>query len=162
MLYGYLACFDGIAIGCIAALLKHKFLLPLFFRKISLIFLLGVAFIYFQGGILSNVVWGISGMSICVGLFLLTSGAKEEAGFFIRAFSPLRFIGRYSYEIYLFHIVLLALIKTTIAKEDMGIYQKQFLFAAFIGLSIAVAYFISRYFSEPCNKKIRNYVKAQA
>jgi hypothetical protein len=64
--------------------------------------------------------------------------------------------GRKSYEIYLFHTVLLAFMWMASAqmKFNLAVYSV-FWLLLFLGLSLAMAYLISRWWSEPMNNAIR-------
>ena len=158
-LYGYLSCFDAIAIGCIAAIIAQKIQLNKWLRKVLLycagLFIIGV---YFYSGIMENVVLGISLMAIGTAIFLISASSEKMAnnkatGLFSRIIC---WFGRNSYELYLFHIVVLALMKEMISRDALGDYTKLLWMGLFFGASVLVTGAISTYYSQPMNKKLRN------
>ncbi len=155
-LYNYLACFDAIAIGCLVALLRSYFQAPQWTKRIQWLLVSGIAIIYLSGGIWDNVVFGISAIALFTGALIFIGAENETKNkLLIQISRPLQSLGKYSYELYLFHIIVLALMKTAIPRNEVSYLSKQILFLAFIAISLAVAILISRYFSEPLNKRIR-------
>lgn len=160
-LYGYLSCFDAIAIGCIAAILAKKIQINEWLRKIffygASLLIIGV---YFYSGIMENVVFGVSLMALGAAIFLISVSNeknKNASGLFSRMIC---WFGKNSYELYLFHIVVLALMKELIKADALGNFTKLAWLALFLGVSVLVAGFISKFYSEPMNKKIRNFLFA--
>jgi peptidoglycan/LPS O-acetylase OafA/YrhL len=158
-LYGYLSCFDAIAIGCIAAIIAQKIQLNGWLRKILLysagLFITGV---YFYSGIMENVVLGVSLMAISTAVFLISASSEKIAnnnatGSFSRIIC---WFGKNSYELYLFHIVVLALMKEMVSRDALDDYTKLLWMALFFGASAIVAGAISTFYSQPMNKKLRN------
>jgi peptidoglycan/LPS O-acetylase OafA/YrhL len=158
-LYGYLSCFDAIAIGCVAAIISQKIQLNVWLRKVLLysagLFITGV---YFYSGIMENVVLGVSLMAIGTAVFLISVSSERMAnntatGLFGRMIC---WFGKNSYELYLFHIVVLALMKAMVSRDTLGDYTKLLWMALFFGASVLVAGAISRFYSQPMNKKLRN------
>jgi len=158
-LYGYLSCFDAIAIGCVAAIIAQKIQFNRWLRKILLysagLFITGV---YFYSGIIANVVLGVSLMAIGTAVFLISASSEKmvnntATGLFGRMIC---WFGKNSYELYLFHIVVLALMKEMVSRDALGDYTKLLWMALFFGTSVLVAGTISRFYSQPMNKKLRN------
>lgn len=158
-LYGYLSCFDAIAIGCVAAIFVQKIQLNGWLRKILLcsagLFITGV---YFYSGIMDNVVLGVSLMAIGAAVFLISASNEKiannnAAGLFSRIIC---WFGKNSYELYLFHIIVLALMKEVVSRDALGNYTKLLWMALFLGASVLVAGSISTFYSQPMNKKLRN------
>jgi len=158
-LYGYLSCFDAIAIGCVAAIIAQKIRLNGWLRKILLysagLFITGV---YFYSGIMKNVVLGVSLMAIGTAVFVISASSEKIAnnkaiGSFSRIIC---WFGKNSYELYLFHIVVLALMKEMVSQDALGDYTKLLWMALFFGASVIVAGAISTFYSQPMNKKLRN------
>lgn len=159
VLYGYLSCFDAIAIGCVAAIISQKIQLNGWLRKVLLysagLFITGV---YFYSGIMENVVLGVSLMAIGAAVFLISVSSERMAnntatGLFGRMIC---WFGKNSYELYLFHIVVLALMKAMVSRDALSDYTKLLWMALFFGASVLVAGAISRFYSQPMNKKLRN------
>ena len=64
--------------------------------------------------------------------------------------------GRLSYELYLFHLVVLGLIRTMFPDQQAVGDEKLVLLAAFLALSAALAAIIAKTFSEPLNRFLRS------
>lgn len=158
-LYGYLSCFDAIAIGCVIAIISPKIQLTEGIRKAifysaSLI----IICVYLCSGIMENVVFGVSLMALGTACFLISvNGEKLTNKSATRLLSRIIcWFGRNSYELYLFHIVVLALMKEIIERDALGDFTKLLWLMIFIGSSVLVAGAISTFYSEPLNKKIRH------
>lgn len=158
-LYGYLSCFDAIAIGCMAAIIAQKIQLNEQLRKILLysasLFITGV---YFYSGIMENIVLGVSLMAIGTAVFLICANNEKitnnnASGLLSRSIC---WFGKNSYELYLFHIIVLALMKEIINRDALGDYTKLLWMALFIGISVLAVEIISKFYSQPMNKTIRN------
>lgn len=154
-MYGYLACFDAIALGCLTALLKPRISLT---RRASAIATWiaapGLACFYLIG-IDGHEAFGFSLIASATCVLLLTSGGDAEQVKPIRLFEPLRWMGRHSYELYLFHIVVLAGMRDLVPREALATGAKLPWLLLFLALSSGVAAMISRYFSEPTNRALR-------
>jgi peptidoglycan/LPS O-acetylase OafA/YrhL len=68
---------------------------------------------------------------------------------------PIAWLGRHSYELYLFHVVVLALMRNVADTEGLAPAYKPLWFLVFIVLLYATASVISRFYSEPLNGWIR-------
>ena len=153
---GYAACFDAIALGCLTALLARRWT-PAgrragFMRAIAA---LGFVATYLNG-IDGHEVFGFSAIALSASLYLLASardtGPSLATG---RLTKPLRWLGRHSYELYLFHIVVLALMRNVFARGELAPWAWGLWLTLFILLSTLVAYLVARYVSEPANQAIR-------
>ncbi len=93
------------------------------------------------------------------------------AGLLARAFEsgpapvrlPMRIIGwfgRHSYELYLFHSIVLAAMRNAAPKGSLAYAYKLPCFALYVSLSVLAAGVISRYFSEPSNRALRRFMAA--
>ncbi|KUM01741.1 acyltransferase [Chromobacterium subtsugae] len=156
-LYGYLACFDAIAIGCLAALIARR--RPLLGRAARLLRWVGgllLAFNYLRG-FSGHEAFGFTWLALSAALFLLGAAADPTLrGGSERLSRPLRWLGRHSYEIYLFHIIVLALLRNLVPREAVGYWTRLPLFIGFLLLTVLVAGLIGRYLAEPLNRGIRN------
>lgn len=157
-LYGYLSCFDAIAIGCVAAIIAQKIQLNGWLRKIFLyntgLLMIGI---YFYNGIMENVVLGVSLMAIGAAVFLINSSSNKTIivktpGVFSRIIC---WFGKNSYELYLFHIIILALMKEMVNPEALDDYTKLVWMALFFTASVLVASVVSTFYSQPLNNKLR-------
>jgi peptidoglycan/LPS O-acetylase OafA/YrhL len=157
-LYGYWSCFDGIGIGCCAALLAKRYTITrvkgklLCFSGIALI-----AITYFYNNIMDNVVFGVSLVAIGTAIVLIQTYNRPAIPIFSKNIIAkiVCWFGKCSYELYLFHIVILALMKTVITREQLGQYSKVLWLLTFLLISALLAEIISRFYSEPLNKKLR-------
>ncbi|HEX5461596.1 MAG TPA: acyltransferase [Steroidobacteraceae bacterium] len=159
--YAYLSCTDAIAFGCIAAVVAHRRLLgPRYLRLAltagSLISLLTIVLCN-ENAHTGFARFGLNVTSLEIGIALMAvafgSGVGNAA--LARGTGWLRTIGRCSYEIYLFHmLIVLALIamvrQTYAAAGTFPLY-----YAAMLGGSILLGYVIARWYSEPLNRRIR-------
>jgi peptidoglycan/LPS O-acetylase OafA/YrhL len=158
-LYAYPACFDAIAYGCLAALLYRRITVAnisgMLIRWIAGI---GLAASYFAG-IDGHEVFGFTLISLCSAGLLVNAFAGGAAG---ARYSPGRIVcwlGRHSYELYLFHIILLALIRDRLPKASLAPAYKLPLFIVFLALSALLAGAVARYFADPVNARLRRYLK---
>ncbi|WP_332606321.1 acyltransferase family protein [Acinetobacter sp. ESBL14] len=155
-LYHYFSSFDGIAFGCIAALIapqlkfQAKTWLALKYIAIATMFI-----IYFSAPIKQNCVWGISLFALATATLILAHIANEHAITQTQRFKWLQEIGKNSYEIYLFHLIILGTFKLfyTPALTEGNI--KLVLLLIYFLLAIGLGAFIARYFSNPLNRAIR-------
>jgi peptidoglycan/LPS O-acetylase OafA/YrhL len=161
-IYGYFSCFDQLALGCLTAICfrltrnrfensPHAILVP-----ISGAFLAACG--YFWGGWRENIVFAPSFIALGTALLLIGSGCTLPPILsFLRGGVPLlSSLGRRSYEIYLFHLVVIEFMWIVSAnlKFNLAIYSPAWL-VLFLGIAYVVAYLISRFWSEPMNHWIR-------
>lgn len=157
-LYGYLACFDAIAMGCSVAVLARRVRISNVARNgVQAIAMAWMLWVFLRAGIDSVPVWGPTLMAVGAAVFLLAEGAvrDERASVVDRATRPVGWFGRLSYELYLFHIVLLALLQTWVDRHAVSEGVKLAWFAAFVAASAVVAWAMARWYSEPMNRWLR-------
>ncbi len=157
-MYGYFACFDAIALGCLTALLKNRFdLSPMTNRVATFVGAIALAATYFVG-IDGHEALGFSLVALSTSVLLLSSPTLPQTDWSsARIAQPLRWLGRHSYELYLFHIIVLALMRDLVPRESLGYAMKLPWLVLFIALSSGVAGVISHFFSEPANQALRRY-----
>jgi len=153
---GYAACFDAIALGCLTALLARKWT-PTGWQAGTMRILasLGFAFTYWKG-IDGNEIFGFTIIALCAAIYLLAS--VRVTGFSLATSwptKPLRWLGQHSYELYLFHIVVLALMRNAFARNVLQPWAWGGWLVLFLALASAVAYVVAKYISEPTNQAIR-------
>ncbi|HET7063529.1 MAG TPA: acyltransferase, partial [Rudaea sp.] len=154
-MYGYLACFDAIALGCLTALLKRRVSLTKRASSIATwIAAPGLACIYLIG-FDGHEAAGFTLIALATCVLLLTSGSDTQESRPLRLREPLCWMGRHSYELYLFHIVVLACMRDLVPRDALANGAKPLWLLVFIALSCAAAAAISRYFSEPANRALR-------
>ncbi len=161
---GYLANFDAIAMGCLVALLVTRYSMQgLKARLLRMVAGAGIIVFYLRG-IENHEVSGFSMVALCTALYLVASVRDPAASFAAsRATAFVRWFGRHSYELYLFHIIVLALCRNVWDKKTLPEIAWTPWFALFIAVSALVAMLIARFISEPANQAIRQrFVPASA
>lgn len=156
-LYHYFSSFDGIAFGCLTAIVANHFRIP---EKFSLIIksltILVMLLVYFYAPIKETSFWGISVFALCTSILILaslTSPKKYKSNLFLNFFKN---TGKNSYEIYLFHLIVLGLIKVFYLPPMTHGNIKVLLLGVYLILSLLLGAVIAKYFSNPINGKIRN------
>lgn len=91
----------------------------------------------------------VLGVGVC--LVMLGSVLRDSRG--SRVMLPVRWLGRYSYEIYLSHVLVISALLTLYAKFHHGPVAAWVVAA--VVLSGAAGHFISVFFSEPLNRRLR-------
>jgi peptidoglycan/LPS O-acetylase OafA/YrhL len=157
-MYGYFACFDAIAIGCLTALLAPRLVLssP---AKLALRLLAGMALpVIYLRGIAGNEIFGFTAIALAAAGILLGSHGEKAAGWTTAWLTaPLRWAGRHSYELYLFHIIVLAAMRNLVTKAELSYAMRLPWLCLFIAVSAFVAMLVSRYVSEPANAALRGW-----
>jgi peptidoglycan/LPS O-acetylase OafA/YrhL len=155
-LYHYFSSFDGIAFGCLTAIISNKFRfsqnISVYIRNIVIAIMICI---YFYGPIKETCVFGITAFSLCTSVLIMTSlSIQKDYDNFLA--NPLKRIGRNSYEIYLFHLVVLGLIKILFIPPMTNGNIKVLLLVVYLFIAIVLGGIIAKYFSNPLNRKIRN------
>jgi peptidoglycan/LPS O-acetylase OafA/YrhL len=160
--YWYFSNFDDIAIGCLVALIftgrsVSSRAVRLLSRSAGLA-IISATFLITQDPN-AALVWGPTGIGAGAAFFLI--GTIDEASSPSKLlFIPEQF-GRLSYEVYLFHMILLTLLRTsfeTVAAEVPN-WQGPVSYislAAFIFLLFGAGQLVSRYFSIPSDRAIKS------
>jgi len=86
---------------------------------------------------------------------MLTSDSDSREVEPVRVLGPLRWMGRHSYELYLFHIVVLACMRDLVPRDALANGAKPLWLIVFVALSCIAAAVVSRYFTEPANRALR-------
>lgn len=154
-MYGYAACFDAIAFGCLAALLAQV-RPPRAARWLALAASAALALVYLAG-IAGHEAFGFSAVAGCSALIVYAASASGGRGWAdARAFAPLRWAGGHSYELYLFHIVVLAALRDLLPRDQLGYAFKLPWLLLFLAVSASAAALVARYVSEPINAALRS------
>ncbi|MBV8660096.1 MAG: acyltransferase [Burkholderiales bacterium] len=149
----YLACFDAIAMGCLVAMLVAKWQ-PQRYLGIALRVVGGVGLIItYLMGIHGHETLGFSAIAVCTAMLLLASGQASGKG--VRWLAPLRWLGHHSYELYLFHIIILAGLRNLTDRDHLSHAMRLPWLALFIALSAALAWLVARYIGDPANHALR-------
>ncbi len=162
-MYGYLACFDAIAMGCLAALMV---------RVIRVGARAAMALLWLGGaGMLAVYLRGFSGVEgIGFTLMALSSAAFLVGAAFttpmrklaLRATGALRWLGRHSYEVYLYHIVVLGLLRNVVVKAQLTYETRLPSLLLFLALTAVAAALVARYVAAPANRAVRRRLLATA
>jgi len=150
-MYGYLACFDAIAIGCLTALLRQR-LQPgaRMGKMLRLVCGAALAALYVRG-IAGHETFGFTLISLASAGIIFGSGNDQPR----RRPGLLQWFGRHSYEIYLFHIIVLAAMRNLVDKAHLSYAARLPWLALFLALTALAAVLVSRYLSEPANAALR-------
>ncbi|PIF13340.1 acyltransferase family protein [Janthinobacterium sp. 13] len=159
-MYGYLACFDAIAIGCLTALLTQHWQpgarAGRFLRWTAG---LALAALYVRG-IGGHEVFGFTWVAVAGAAFIAGATAGQAAG---RALpGPLQWLGRHSYELYLFHIIVLAGMRNLVDKAGLGYAERLPWLALFLAATALAAALVARYVSDPANAALRRRFRGAA
>lgn len=153
-MYGYLACFDAIAIGCLTAMLARREVpdAPQG-RMLRIAAGIALAALYLRG-IDGHEVFGFTLVALASGVFLLGSSAPSVTDRAPR-WLVLRWFGRHSYEIYLFHIIVLAGMRNVVDKAHLSYGARLPWLLLFLCLTALAAALVARYVSDPANAALR-------
>jgi peptidoglycan/LPS O-acetylase OafA/YrhL len=160
--YAYLSCMDGIAFGCLAALLTARVRLRVAASRsimslgIALVSLI-VVFRRLEWGLwLHQVGLGVSLLELGVALMLVALAQGVGRELLAKGTGSIRRVGRSSYEIYLAHMpVILALMPFIMAsKPDAS--SILWWYAALLLSSIVVGCLVNELYSEPLNRVLRS------
>ncbi|MFJ3055906.1 acyltransferase family protein [Herbaspirillum sp. NPDC087042] len=154
-LYGYWACFDSIAIGCCTAILSRNGGFTWLERRgVRIALGASMALLYLAWPIAQSKVLGCTAMAAGAALLLVAAQRKRPPRATLAA-RVLAACGRLSYELYLFHLIVLGLMRTVFSPQIVSAEGKIALLVGYFLVSAAVAAGISRVFSEPMNRMIR-------
>jgi peptidoglycan/LPS O-acetylase OafA/YrhL len=155
-LYGYLACFDQIAIGCLAALIVARKLRwgTIKRRAGAMVCAIAMAYVYLRG-FAGHEAFGFTGMAITTAGFLICVSDLETSKLGARLMTPLSWVGARSYELYLFHLIVLGMLITIWPKASIDFDMKLPLLALFLLLGMTVAYLAGRLIGNPLNQYLR-------
>jgi peptidoglycan/LPS O-acetylase OafA/YrhL len=161
-MYAYLACFDAIAAGCLAALLVP--MLKVSTRVAAGLMLAGAAAmlaVYLRGFDGVEAI-GFSLMAMASTTFLIGAAFAAPPGrLSLGCSAPLRWLGRHSYEVYLYHIVVLALLRNLVQKSELTYTTRLPLLLLFLGLTALTAALVARFVALPASQALRRYLPAR-
>jgi len=161
-LYAYFASFDGIAIGCCTALLAgHSRWQRLAAAPVQWLAAIAMVVLYLAWPIAQSHVIGVSAMALGTAVLLIGAQAHGERtpG---RALAPLRWSGRLSYELYLFHLLVLGALRTVWPPSGMHGDGKLALLVAYLVLSSGLSAAIARGYATPLDRWIKRVASRPA
>ncbi len=124
-LYGYLSCFDAIAMGCCVAFLPARRIPRRANQVIQIVAGLVIAATYLSGPIMQHVLWGVSVVAFCTAvlLYCIRHGEAAEHKASLRLPRVIRWFGQRSYELYLFHIVVLGILREYVVDPEQFVFR---------------------------------------
>ncbi len=148
-LYGYLACFDAIAIGCLLAFVAPQVALRGPWPMLITVLATVVLAVLYLSGIGGNEVFVFTGIALSTAVIILFNARWQGTGKSGRSLAmtvaPLRWMGRHSYELYLFHIIVLGLMRDAIGRDQLARGMKLPWMLLFLGLSALVSLGMGRF-----------------
>ncbi|HEY0976782.1 MAG TPA: acyltransferase [Flavobacteriales bacterium] len=150
-LYGYPACFDAIAIGCLLAFVAPRMQGRGPWPVVMTVVASGCLAAVHLNGIGGHEVLGFSGIALSTAVIILfnvrASGTEQmEARTLVSLpIRALRWMGRHSYELYLFHIIVLGVMRDLVGRDELPRGLKLPWMLLFFGLSAAVAFGVGRW-----------------
>ncbi|WP_107310781.1 acyltransferase family protein [Burkholderia metallica] len=161
-LYAYFACFDGIAIGCCTALLAERARWQVL-AATPVQWLTGIAMagLYLAWPIAQSHVPGVTAMALGTAVLLIGAHAEREPAHG-RALAPLRWSGRLSYELYLFHLIVLGALRTFWPPSATQGDTKLLLLIAYLALSAVLSAVIARGYATPLDRFIKRLASRPA
>ena len=161
-LYAYFACFDGIAIGCCTALLAERARWQvLAAAPVQWLTGLAMAGLYLAWPIAQSHVPGVTAMALGTAVLLIGAHAEREPAHG-RALAPLRWSGRLSYELYLFHLIVLGALRTFWPPSATQGDTKLLLLIAYLALSAVLSAVIARGYATPLDRFIKRLASRPA
>jgi peptidoglycan/LPS O-acetylase OafA/YrhL len=155
-MYGNLACVDMLVFGCAAAVAANLVTWTVPARGIvSVVAFLAMVWVYMQG-IDGNEASGATLLGLAAAVFLVAVSRLPAHALLQRAFGPLAWFGSHSYELYLFHIVVLGVMREVMPRDAMAEELKLPMLALFFSLSAAFAWFVARFYGDPINRCLRS------
>jgi len=160
---GYLSCMDGIALGCLAAILARKIQLS---RHANIILgIAGTALCIFitvfraTAGLLGIYKVGLEVTLLELGTAMLVIAVQQRFetqpadGHWSTAI--LRWYGRNSYEVYLTHMFVIWPMVGIFYHSRQPLNSAPLWFLAMTALSGVLGYLVARFYSEPLNRIVR-------
>jgi peptidoglycan/LPS O-acetylase OafA/YrhL len=98
-------------------------------------------------------------MSLGTGLVILSSDREHFKSNIVTKI--IAFFGSISYELYLFHIIILGLMRNVIVPKSLSGLPNIGLLLLFLLGSALIGYFIARFYSERINKMCRGYLASK-
>ena len=155
-LYHYFSSFDGIAIGCLTAMYAQHFKGAIYNQKmIVAVTAFLMTALYFYAPIKEVSTWGISVFALLTALLILCFTQDLKVKPISYTARSLVWIGQRSYEMYLFHLIVLGLMKVVYFPKETVAAEKLMLLPVYFIAVFILSWAIEKYYSTPLNLKIR-------
>lgn len=160
-LYAYFACFDAIATGCCAALLGRRALWrgrPWSMAKWPTA--VAMTFVYLSWPIRESNVFGVTAMAFGTAVLLLAANNRPN-GPTVRSTcssTVLEGFGKLSYELYLFHLIVLGLLRTIFPPSTVTGDEKLAVLVGYLLLSVCLSVSIARMYAAPSSRIVRQWL----
>lgn len=159
-LYHYFSSFDAIAIGCLTALLWQNIDIRWLAKKwVQLCISVLLILLYCYAPIKEVSTWSMTVFACLTATLILSfkANALKEKVNQVQVFwkSTLAWLGKRSYELYLFHLIILGLIKVFFIPAQTSSGMKLILLIVFFIASCLLVTLIEKYYAAPLNRKIR-------
>lgn len=155
-LYHYFSSFDGIAIGCLTALMVQRFQLNRKMNQSVIVFIsLLMIGLYLYAPIKEVSTWGISIFVLLSAGLIFCFAQNPQAVAQSKMSKAMLWIGQRSYEMYLFHLIVLGLMKVFYFPKQTLPTEKLILLPLFFIATFILSWAIEKYYSAPLNLKIR-------
>lgn len=158
-LYHYFSSFDGIAIGCLTALMTQRMSQKIQVSRIVVpIIVVLMVTVYLYAPIKEVSTWGISLFALLSAMLIFCFAQNPHTESRSILSKGIAWIGQRSYEMYLFHLIILGLFKVFyFPKETLAVEKLMLLPIYFIAVFV-LSWAIEKYYSTPMNAKIRNWL----
>ena len=155
-LYHYFSSFDGIAIGSLTAIYVQSFKSVIRNQNVILaVIIFLMTCLYFYAPIKEVSTWGISVFALLTALLLFCFVQDPKVEPVSYAARSLVWIGQRSYEMYLFHLIVLGLMKVVYSPKETLAAEKLMLLPVYFIAVFMMSWAIEKYYSTPLNLKIR-------
>lgn len=155
-LYHYFSSFDGIAIGCLTAMYAQHFKGAIYNQKmIVAVTAFLMTALYFYAPIKEVSTWGISVFVLLTALLIFCFSQEPKVKPASSTARSLVWIGQRSYEMYLFHLIVLGLMKVVYFPKDTLAAEKLMLLPVYFIAVFILSWVIEKYYSTRLNLKIR-------
>ena len=137
---------------CMCNILKAPFTNP---KVIVVVTALLMTALYFYAPIKEVSTWGISVFALLTALLILCFTQESKVKPTSSTARSLVWIGQRSYEMYLFHLIILGLMKVVYFPKDTLAAEKLMLLPVYFIAVFILSWVIEKYYSTPLNLKIR-------